>query len=340
VAAAEGSAQRPVPWPASTMGFRTAWQAALADFVRKLDASPAVAALAPGGTTAGQPGRAGGTAVARATAGFPTAPIAVSFAKAAESPEDVAVIIGNADYAKQGRDIPDVKPAYADAEGAKRYAMQALGVREGNIIYLRDATGAQMTRVFGSDRDHKGQLFDWVKAGRSRVFVYYAGHGAAGGEGQSFLVPVDADGSRVELNGYPLSVLYRNLGQLPAAEVTVVLEACFSGLSQAGAVMPRASGIYARPRRPDVPTQLTVIAAGAADQIASWQQDGAHSLFTEFFLKGMAGEADKKPAGNGDGRVSLTEVKAYLDETLTYYARRLYGRDQKAEIVERGRPLN
>lgn len=334
LAGAEGRGQATVPYPAAVIGFRAAWRTALAEFVGRLTAAPELAALANGKRRfAGRPaGRSAATA-------FPAAPRSLEFARTAERPDDVAVIIGNADYAAQGRDIPDVRPAYADAEAARRYAVQALGIREGNVIFLKDATSAQMVRVFGNERDFKGQLHDWVKAGRSRVFVYYAGHGAAAGEGSGLLVPADADGSRIELNGYPLAVLYRNLGQLPAAEVTVVLEACFSGLSQAGAVMPRASGLYVKPKRAQVPANVTVIAAGAADQVASWEQDSKRSLFTRHFLEGMAGGADKPPAGNGDGTVSLPEIRAYLDDTLTYYARRYYGRDQRAEIVDHGRPL-
>ena len=42
---------------------------------------------------------------------------------------------------KMGKDIPNVNPAYADAEGIKQYFMKAKGVKEaGNIIYLKDAT--------------------------------------------------------------------------------------------------------------------------------------------------------------------------------------------------------
>ncbi|MBT3359147.1 MAG: hypothetical protein HN403_05920 [Rhodospirillales bacterium] len=265
---------------------------------------------------------------------FATAPLAVTFAKGKSRPDDIAVIVGNGDYAKLGRDIPDVTPAHADAESFKRYAMTALGVREGNIIDLRDATGAQLKGVFGSDRSHKGQLFDWVRPGQSRVWVYYAGHGApAGKEGTAFLVPVDADAARIEINGYPLSVLYANLGKIPAKSMTVVLEACFSGASQAGTVISRASGIFVRPKTPAVPGNITVIAAGAADQIASWEEDKSHGLFTKYYLTGMSGEADKVPHGNGDSKVALKELDAYLDSTLTYYARRYYGRDQKVRIV-------
>ncbi|MBL6946582.1 MAG: caspase family protein [Rhodospirillales bacterium] len=272
-----------------------------------------------------------------ASARFPQKSVDVSFRKGAPRPDDIAVIIGNADYAKHGNDVPDVVPAYADAAGFKRYVMQALGVREGNIIELRDATGAQMARVFGTPADHRGQLYDWVVPGVSRVWIYYAGHGApAAREGTSYLVPIDADGSRIQLNGYALDTLYRNLGHLPAKSTSVVLEACFSGASQAGTVIDAASAIYARPREAKVPAGVTVIAAGAPDQIASWEKDKSQSLFTKYFLTGMSGEADKSPFGNGDGQVAHAELDAYLKRTMTYYARRYYGRDQTAQIVVGG----
>ena len=53
----------------------------------------------------------------------------------------------------------------------------------------------------------------------------------------------------------------------------------------------------------------------------------------------MAGEGNKKPYGNGDGKVSLKELKKYLDGNMTYYARRYYGRTKTAQIVVNGREL-
>jgi len=301
-----------------------------------------VAQYAGGGSKAAQTARRMGQRAGRTgTAGFSRGSLKLQFAKASPQPDDIAVVIGNGNYNQFNAGIPDVVPAYADTEAFMQYALEGLGLREGNIIYLRDATGAQMVRVFGSDKEPKGQLHDWVRAGRSRVYVYYAGHGApAGADGSPYLVPADADAARIELNGYPLATLYKNLAQLPAREVTVVLEACFSGISQAGAVMPRASAIYARPRVAEVPRNLTVIAAGQGDQVASWEEDSSHGLFTKYYLTAMAGEADKRPYGNGDGVVTADELKAYLSDTLTYYARRLYGRDQAAQIVAGGRLMN
>ena len=241
---------------------------------------------------------------------------------------------------KQGKDIPDVTPAYADSEGIRRYVTQALGVREGNIIDLRDATSAELVSVFGSPTNHKGKLFDWVRPGLSRVFVYYAGHGAPAGEdGSAYIVPADADAVRIELNGYPLATLYGNLGKVPAASITVVLEACFSGASQGGAVISNASPVFLKAKAPEVPPNVTLIAAGASNQMASWEQDKTHGLFTKYFLKGMSGEADATPYGNGDGAVDYAELDKYLKNTMTYFARRYYGRDQTAVIVvgKRGR---
>ena len=54
----------------------------------------------------------------------------------------------------------------------------------------------------------------------------------------------------------------------------------------------------------------------------------------------MSGEGDRKPYGNGNGKVSLRELKKYLDGNMTYYARRYYGRTQQAQIVVNGKELS
>jgi hypothetical protein len=267
---------------------------------------------------------------------FPRNSHKVGHLKVTEQPDDIAVIIGNADYS-DGKDIPNVTPAYADAEGIKHYVTQALGIKEENIIFIKDANQGKLISTFGSATNPKGQLYNYVKPGKSKVFVYYSGHGAPGGEdGSSYIVPTDAQASMIDLNGYPLSTLYKNLGQIPAKSVTVVLEACFSGASQSGSVITQASPIYLKAKETSIPSGITVIAAGAANQIASWEQDSSSGLFTKYFLMGMSGEADAAPYGNGDGKIGYDELGSYFKDTLTYYARRYYGRDQTVQIVEGG----
>jgi len=68
---------------------------------------------------------------------------------------------------------------------------------------------------------------------------------------------------------------------------------------------------------PNTPKKITVISAGAANQVATWEEDESQSLFTKYFLKGMSGEGDKKPYGNQNGKVSLRELKKYLDGSMT-----------------------
>jgi len=263
---------------------------------------------------------------------FPLKPIPISFPSVLIKRDDIAVIIGNANYKKMGKDIPNVNPAYADAEGIKQYFMKAKGIKEGNIIYLKDATGSQLASVFGNEKSFKGKLFNYIKPNKSNVYIYYAGHGAPGEEGDAYLVPTDTDSQTIQLTGYQLSTLYSNLGKLPAKSVTVILEACFSGGSQSGSLISKASPIIITPKKTMIPANVKVIAAGSERQMASWEEDSSHSLFTKYFLKAMSGEGDS----NKDGKVSDVELKEYLSDTMTYYARRYYGRDQKVQIHNGG----
>ena len=263
---------------------------------------------------------------------FPNKPVQINFPLASVKLDDIAVIIGNANYKKMGKDIPNVNPAYADAEGIKQYFMKAKGVKEGNIIYLKDATGSQLLSVFGNEKSYKGKLYNYIKPNKSNVYVYYAGHGAPGEEGDAYLVPTDTDLQTIELTGYPLSTLYSNLGKLSAKSMTVILEACFSGGSQSGSLITKASPIIIKPKKTFIPNNIKVIAAGSERQMASWEEDSSYSLFTKYFLKAMSGEGD----ANKDGKVSDNELKEYLSDTMTYYARRYYGRDQKVQIHNGG----
>lgn len=246
---------------------------------------------------------------------------------------DIAVIIGNSDYSKYGNDIPNVTPAYADAEGIRKYFINVLGIQDGNIIQMSDATGSQLTRVFGNRDNFQGQLHNWIKPNVSNVYVYYAGHGApSGNNGSAFLVPSDASADSIELTGYSLGILYKNLSLLSVKSMTIILESCFSGVSQSGSLISNASPVYLKAKTPEIPSNITVISAGSANQMASWEKDKSNGLFTKYFLMGMTGEADKTPYGNGNGAVDYSELARYLDDTMTYFARRYYGREQNVQI--------
>ncbi len=245
-----------------------------------------------------------------------------------------AVIIGNRNYNKNSKDIPNVKFAHNDADAVYAYVRRALGYREGNIIRLRDATQAQLVSTFGTKADHRGKLNNWVRPGKSDVFIFYSGHGVPGlSDGRSYLLPVDADPATPQLNGYPLATLYANLGKLQARSITVMLDACFSGGSAGGVVVRSTSSIGVVARKPPrTPAGAVVPTAAGTDQVASWDHEARLGLFTRYVLEGLAGAADRDEFGDGNGKVTLAELGNFLKDEMTYQARRRFGRRQTPEL--------
>jgi len=244
----------------------------------------------------------------------------------------IAVIIGNRDY--QGR-TPDVDFAVNDADAMRKFVLNKLGYRSGNIIDLRDASKAQLEETFGSERSHKGRLFDYVRADESDVIVFYSGHGVPGmSDKRGYLLSVDANPNRAELTGYPVDTLLKNLSKVPAKSMTVFIDACFSGDSPKGMIVKSMSGLMVEIRQPKkTSSKMVVLTASRGDEAASWDEEAKHGLFTKHLLEALNGAADKQSkTGNKDGKVTLGEVKAYLDREMTYQARRRFSRDQHATV--------
>lgn len=252
---------------------------------------------------------------------------ALASADAAENRYGVAVIIGNKDY--EGR-IPDVEYAHRDADAMSRYVRDVLQYRPENIIDLRDASLTDLVAVFGSQASHQGRLWRFVRPGRSEVAVYYSGHGVPDPqERTAFLLPVDADPDAPNLTSYPLEQLYANIEKLGARAVTVYLDACFSGDSEKGMLIRSASPFGVQVDVPQAAeTNLTVLTAASGNQLASWDEESQHGLFTEYLLRALYGQAP----GAEDGRMTVAEVKSYLDEELSYAARRQHGRIQEPTV--------
>lgn len=243
---------------------------------------------------------------------------------------DVAVVIGNSSYDSTG--TPNVDYALHDAQVMKQYLVKTFGYDPANILYLENATLAKMSEIFGTSDNYQGKLYKWVKAGQSKIFIYYVGHGAPDQQtGEGYFVPVDANPQYISTSGYKLSTFYENLSKVPAVQKTVVIDACFSGSSANGQLIKGVSGLTARLKaepKATVAADLLLTSAGM-DQVASWYPEKGHSLFTYFFLKGIQGEADS----NKDGHITLGEMKAWLNDQVPYMARRLKGNEQQPVIM-------
>ena len=244
-------------------------------------------------------------------------------------PDAVAVVIGNRSY--RHRDVPPVEYAKRDAEAVRRHLVQGFGYDSANVIFVEDATLSDFHQIFGAPGRPKGKLFDWVKPGRSDVFVYYTGHGAPDLQTQgAYFVPSDADPNYIANGGYALDLFWANLAEVPAKSITVVLDACFSGNSEKGFLLTNVSPALIKVKRQLAgPAGSVVMTSAAPDQVSSWYPEKQHSLFTYWWLEGIRGGAD----ADGDGAVTVGEMQAYLGENVTYQARRLSGREQKPVVV-------
>jgi PBP1b-binding outer membrane lipoprotein LpoB len=225
-----------------------------------------------------------------------------------------AVIVGVEEY----RDLPKVDYARRDAEMVRAYLTKSLGYREQNVVMLLN------DRVTKSDLEARFEKWLPRQVGENKdaeVFVYYGGHGAPDpNTNQAFMVPYNGDPAYLETSAYPLARLYETLGKLPAKNITVVMDSCFSGAGGRSVIQKGARPMLIKVENPLMASQnMVVISAAAGNQISNAMPEKRHGLFTYYFLKGLQGEAD----ANRDGGVDVEELYAYMKPRVETEARRM-----------------
>jgi len=247
--------------------------------------------------------------------------------KAVEKREnDYAVIIGNSRYSK----TKDVDYALNDAAIMKKYLIDVLGFREANVFHLPNANKGDFETYFGTESNNRGKLFNNIVPGKSDVFIYYSGHGAPGlKDHRGYFVPVEAVPNYVELGGYPIDIFYENIEKLPANNITVVIDACFSGAD----IIERVSPITLEVASPVIRSDnIVVMSSSTGNQVSSWYDSQKHGLFTYFFIKALL---DTSADANKDKKLTYNEIYKYVsDKTngVPYYARKLNGIEQTPTI--------
>ncbi len=200
-------------------------------------------------------------------------------------PHRYAFIIGNEDYRSfQPTFTPAMNVPYAvrDAYAFRMYAEQMLGVPARNIVFLQNATSAQIRREL-----EKLGLLMQLSSGKAELFFYYAGHGVPHPATQeSYLLPVDVSPNDLANGGIRLTDLVERLVQSGAGRIWIFLDACFSGGAREESPLA-ARGIRLRPK-PVVLTGPTIlIAAGTADEESLPYHQARHGLFTYFLLRAL-----------------------------------------------------
>jgi len=235
-----------------------------------------------------------------------------------------AVVIGIENYRQK---LPKADFATHDAEMVTAYLTKVLGYPEENVVTLLNdhATNVDLAKYL------EKWLQNNVDAGGT-VFIFYSGHGAPNPKtGDAYLVPYDGDPSFIDQTGYSLKRMYDALGKLPAQEIIVALDSCFSG---AGGRSVLAEG--ARPLVMNLKTSaslskhMTVMAAASGDQISSTYKDKGHGLFTYFMLKGIKNEDVTRP----DGSIKIDDLFGYVKPQVERIARKQYNNEQSPQLIE------
>jgi len=233
----------------------------------------------------------------------------------------IAIIIGIADY----KSLPRADFANDDARAFYDYAMRALGVKPENIKLLvdGDADEAEILRTF------RNWLPSKVKS-TTEVYVFYSGHGLPTADGQGlYLIPPRAAKDVIDDTAIPFSKINAAIQSAKPKSVTMILDACYSGQARSGeSLVASARPVQLKTENRLFPENFTVITASQNDQISSSNPDLQHGIFSYYLMKGMEGDADT----NGDGKITLGEMQAYLVENVGRQAG-MMSRKQEPQLV-------
>ncbi len=212
------------------------------------------------------------------------------------------VIIANEKYDNES----PVAYAINDGRIFKKYCTQALGIPEKNIHLLENATLNNMR----SEIDWLERITS-VYDGDVRLIIYYAGHGIPDETtGSAYLLPVDGVGTNVQ-SGYSLKSLYTQLGKMKSKNITVFMDACFSGAQRGEGMLAYSRGVAIKAKEEKPTGNLVVFSATQGDETAFPYDEKGHGLFTYFLLK-------KLQETGGD--VNYQDLANYLKKEVSRHA--------------------
>lgn len=239
------------------------------------------------------------------------------------NPNAFAIVVGIEQYRQE---LPASEFSSHDAEIVDKYLTGVLGYPEKNVVMLLNerATKTDLEKYVES------WLPDRIRPDDS-VFIYFSGHGAPNPQsGDAYLIPYDGDPAYLEKSGYPLKRLYDALGKLPAKQVVVMLDSCFSGAGGRSVIAKGMRPMGLSLENPlAVAGKTVVLAASAGNQVSSTYMSKGHGLLTYFFLKGLKGEGDQ----NKDGGIDLSELFDYIKPQVEAVARREFHNEQTPQLV-------
>jgi hypothetical protein len=193
-----------------------------------------------------------------------------------------ALIIGNEDYSSQQKGLTteqNVDFAENDAAIFAEYCEKTLGVPGKQIKMLTNATTAEI---------YQGVAWlsnlSRIERGNAKLIFYYSGHGLPHEQTkEAYIMPVDVSGNHVEF-AVKVNDVYKKLTEHPARQVTVFLDACFSGGARNQGLIAM-KGVKIAPKENQVSGNLVVFSSSTGQESSAVYTEKQHGYFTYFLLK-------------------------------------------------------
>ena len=232
-----------------------------------------------------------------------------------------ALIIGNEDYKSFQRNLTsemNVEFASNDAQIFKDYCLKIFGVQKENITFLLNATAGQISQAI----EKLNELIK-VTNGKANVIVYYAGHGLPDEKTkEAYLIPVDVSGSNIS-SAIKLSFLYQKLTEFPSQQITVFMDACFSGGGREAGLLA-ARSVKITPKYDNLKGNIVVFTSSSGEESSLPWKEKQHGMFTYFLLKKIQ---------ETKGNVSFLELSTFLKEKVELESIRTNSKPQSPQIL-------
>lgn len=209
-------------------------------------------------------------------------------------PDTYVVVFGNEKY-KHKTDVPY---ANHDAKIFAEYCKKTLGIPADNIRECYDATFSEIqTQIrYLSERAK-------MSPNKLNFIFYYAGHGVPEVcTNTGYLLPVDSDGtdfsSCISING-----LADQFDDMPVNQVSVFLDACFSGGSRTNEMLFTERFVELEVEDFVAKGNTVIFSATDGKQTAMGYDDQHHGFFTYYLLKSLQ---------ESNGKINFKDLSDYL----------------------------
>lgn len=211
-----------------------------------------------------------------------------------------ALIIGNEDYKSKQNDLTyeqNVEFAVNDARSFALYSERIIGIPKRQIKFLTNATSAEMQRAL-----------EWIinlssiENGNAELYFYYSGHGIPDPNSkESYLIPVDVSGNNLKY-AIKLQDLYNKLSSYPTKNITIFLDACFSGGGRDQGLLA-IKGIKIKPKEDALLNNMVVFASSTGEESSNIYREKKHGYFTYFLLKKLK---------ETKGKINYKDLSTYI----------------------------